>query len=170
MLSPRRIMPPAITRHNIPRRPRSSRRNPGLIFSSKSQGVHTALTSSCASPTRRRCPTGSPFTLIPRVVIFSRILPGCRSINSRVSLSMSNTWRGLPVLACAHPSSPESSNARISASASIDRPRCEARKRCNTFAMSSVSSRQPSTHMGSDIPAIVHALKANLSSSLVHFC
>jgi hypothetical protein len=36
--------------------------------------------------------------------------------------------------------------------------------------MSSVSSRQPSTHMGSDIPAIVHALKANLSSSLVHFC
>ena len=54
MLSPRRIIPPAITLHNIPRRPRRSRRSPGLILSSKSQGVHHTLTSSCASPMRRR--------------------------------------------------------------------------------------------------------------------
>lgn len=60
MLSPRRIIPPAITRHNIPRRPCSSRRSPGLIFSSKSQGVHDTLTSSCASPMRRRSRTRQP--------------------------------------------------------------------------------------------------------------
>ncbi len=135
MLSPRRISPPAITRHNIPRRPRSSRRSPGLIFSSKSHGVHPTLTSSCASPIRRRCPAASPLTLIPRVVMFSRMIPGCRSISSRVSLSMSNTWRGLPVLACAQPASPESCNARISAISSIGKRRCGARNKCRTFAM-----------------------------------
>jgi len=136
MLSPRRIIPPAMTRHNIPRRPRSSRRSPALIFSNKSQGLHTTLTSSCASPMRRRSPTGNPFTLIPRVVMFSRMIPGCRSISSRVSVSMSKTWRGLPVLACAHPASPESCSARISSISTIARRLCGARNRCITLAMS----------------------------------
>lgn len=135
MLSPRRIIPLAITWHNIPRLPRSSRRSPGLIFSSKSQGVHAPLTSSCASPTRRRSPAVRPFTLIPRVVMFSRMIPGRRSISSKVSLSTSNTWRELPVLACAHPSSPEFSKARISAISSIGNRLRGARNNCRTFAM-----------------------------------
>jgi hypothetical protein len=108
MLSPRRTIPPAITRHNIPRRPRSSRRSPGLIFSSKSQGVHDTLTSSCASPMRRRSRTGNPFTWNPRVVMFSRMIPACSSINCRVSLSMSKTWRTPRVLNPATRESPRS--------------------------------------------------------------
>ena len=79
MLSPRRIIPPAITRHNIPRRPRSSRRNPGLIFSSRSQGMHAK-------------------------------------------------------------------------------------------SSSSVSDRLHATHMGADVPAIMHVFEVNLSSSRVRFC
>jgi hypothetical protein len=74
-------------------------------------------------------------TLIPRVVMFSRIIPGCNSIRSSVSLSMRSTYRRLPLLACAQPSSPEFSTARISAISSIGTRRPPARKRCSTFAI-----------------------------------
>jgi len=78
-----------------PASPADSRRRPGLIFEHVARSAHHADLQLRSSHLKSLAFV-QPIYIDSRVVMFSRMIPGDSSISSSVSLSTSNTCRGLP--------------------------------------------------------------------------
>ena len=161
------MIPPLITRHNIPRRPQSSLRSPGRIFSIWSQGVQTSLTSSRASPIRSRCPIARLFTFSPVVVMFSRRPPGRSSMlpKSLCQLAIPDAFR-----TDAHARSPQSrSRSRRGLPQAPPSVASFLRREiaCACLACCLVSSGLQLRGLGADVLPIMHSIELDLRASLI---